>query len=631
MGAGRGTAMRAPAAPRRLAVAVFLAAAFAPGAAIAQSGPDAAAVAGATERYFSEAVDAGQFPGAVVAVVLGGEVVHLGGYGAADLEAGRPMNPENTLIRLGAVSGVLTAMVALAAEAQGILDLHEDLREPLRAAGIGLEPLGAITLHHLLTHTSGLGDRLLGQYERRTTEAKPLVEFLAGNPPLARLEPDQAVIPSDLALSLVGAALEAVSAEPFAALAERLVFARADLGRTSLDPRLPPNRLGELALGHRWTGEGLQPVPYDTAQAAPALGGTATADDMGRLLAMLLNDGIGASRLQVLSPRSIELLTSRQATNYGDAQGRAYGFSEGVAAGRVAWSQDGAAPGFTAHLSVVPELGLGVFVGASAGATVGLQGASEAARAVRGFSEALIAELWPAAPSRGPELIQLAPDDRADYGGYYRDVRVDPDTPLKVLGLIEQEPVAMLSDVRLRFRGETYRKIALDTFQSEVAPARFARFLRDDVGGVSHLLLPDSAFERVGAWESARVHIFMAGLALGLIALGTIIVLMAVLLRWWGRLANTFGLVAGLGGGGLAVWLGWQVSAFNLDVALTQGLPGIPVSAPVWMALAAAAALSFLMALFGRGIRGWNRWGLVFIAAGWGAYAPVLSTWRLLA
>jgi len=609
--------------------------ALAQGAPNASDIPDARAIAGFADHYFAAALAEEATPGAVVAIVLDGRVTHLAGYGTADRKNNTPMNPERTLMRLGSVSKALTAVVAVAAAEHAIVRLHDDVWPLLARAAIDMpsashpflyDPGGPVTLHDFLTHTSGYSNRLLGQRAESTEEWRGLSEFLTGNGPLALLEPGTAVIYSDIGMSLAGAVLELAAGVPFPALAKRLVFAPAGMIGTTFDPRLPAELQSELAQGYLWRGDLLTPVPYDYVMTTPALGAVSTAADMGRLMSLLLTGGGG-----MVGADSAALLMSRQETNYRGMRGRAYGFSEGNTVGRTAWFHDGMDPGFTAHVSLVPELGLGVFVAANGATTMGLGALSPTGRIIREFVGDLILELWPAVSAPIPELVLLSPDDRADYAAFYREASLDRDTPLKVQGLIEQVLVLPVSDVRLSFLGQTYRKIALDVFQSEDDPSRHLRFLRDYSGSISHMLLPNVTFERVRAWESVQVQVIVAGLALGLLMLGTIIVVMALAMGWWGRLANGVGLLAGCGGLGLALWFVWRLAVFNLDVVMVHGLFGLPFPAVLWVPLAAAAALSFLFALFGRGIHAINRWGLVFIAVGWTAYIPVLKTWQLLA
>lgn len=93
-------------------------------------------------------------PGAAVGVLLGGEVVHRAGYGIAHLEHGVPITP-GTVFDIASISKQFGAMAALLLEADGRLDLDEDVRAYVPA----LPDFGVrITPRHLIHHTSGIRD-----------------------------------------------------------------------------------------------------------------------------------------------------------------------------------------------------------------------------------------------------------------------------------------------------------------------------------------------------------------------------------------------------------------------------------------------------------------------------------------
>ena len=96
----------------------------------------------------------GDRPGAAVGVILGGEVVHRAGYGTADLDHGIPITP-GTVFDIASISKQFGAMAALLLEAEGDLDLEEDVRAYVPE----LPDFGAvITPRHLIHHTSGIRD-----------------------------------------------------------------------------------------------------------------------------------------------------------------------------------------------------------------------------------------------------------------------------------------------------------------------------------------------------------------------------------------------------------------------------------------------------------------------------------------
>jgi len=98
--------------------------------------------------------------GGVAAVIYKGELLHLKGYGSANREFDVRWTPD-TRYRVASVTKSLTATALLALEERGLLRLDDPLRKHLPdfpAAG------APITLHHLVTMTSGLwqDEALLG-------------------------------------------------------------------------------------------------------------------------------------------------------------------------------------------------------------------------------------------------------------------------------------------------------------------------------------------------------------------------------------------------------------------------------------------------------------------------------------
>jgi len=93
-------------------------------------------------------------PGVALAVTDAEETLGVVVRGFADVAAQAPIRPE-TRFEIGSISKQFAAIVVLQEVEAGRLDLHvsvNDLVPWLRIA----EPFGPITLHHLLTHTSGL-------------------------------------------------------------------------------------------------------------------------------------------------------------------------------------------------------------------------------------------------------------------------------------------------------------------------------------------------------------------------------------------------------------------------------------------------------------------------------------------
>lgn len=115
-------------------------------------------MAGTLDAVLSQAVDRGQVAGAVVMVAHDGQVVYHKSFGSSDRESGAPMRTD-TVFRLASMTKPIVSAAALALADQGQLSLDDPVTRWLPEFSPRL-PDGkptAITVRHLLTHTSGLG------------------------------------------------------------------------------------------------------------------------------------------------------------------------------------------------------------------------------------------------------------------------------------------------------------------------------------------------------------------------------------------------------------------------------------------------------------------------------------------
>jgi CubicO group peptidase (beta-lactamase class C family) len=97
---------------------------------------------------------AGDVPGASVLVLRDGQPVVWASYGLADLETGTPATP-STNYRLASVTKQFTAAAILLLAEDGRLNLVDRVNDWLPSLPKAAEQ---VTIHHLLTHTSGLID-----------------------------------------------------------------------------------------------------------------------------------------------------------------------------------------------------------------------------------------------------------------------------------------------------------------------------------------------------------------------------------------------------------------------------------------------------------------------------------------
>jgi CubicO group peptidase (beta-lactamase class C family) len=105
------------------------------------------------EEYVPEAMREGKVPGFSIAVVQEGETIYAHGFGARDPAKSLPATPD-TLYGIGSCTKSFVCIAIMQLVEQGILMLTDPVSKyiPLK---IGI-PGAPITLHHLLSHSSGI-------------------------------------------------------------------------------------------------------------------------------------------------------------------------------------------------------------------------------------------------------------------------------------------------------------------------------------------------------------------------------------------------------------------------------------------------------------------------------------------
>lgn len=182
-----------------------------------------AAVDALMQRY------AGDGPGAALLVLRDGEPVLARGYGLAVLESGTAVTP-STHFRLASITKQFTATAILLLAHDGKLALADPLRKHLPS----LPPeLAAITLHQVLTHTSGLvdyEDLMAPGYRGQIHDADVL--RLLEREPRTYFPPGSAYRYSNSGYSLLSLVIARASGVDFPTFLRRRVFAPLGMAHT---------------------------------------------------------------------------------------------------------------------------------------------------------------------------------------------------------------------------------------------------------------------------------------------------------------------------------------------------------------------------------------------------------------
>jgi CubicO group peptidase (beta-lactamase class C family) len=296
--------------------------------------------------------------GIALAVTDREEVLGVVVRGVADAAAGTAVGPE-TRFQIGSISKSFAAIVTLQEAEIGRLDLDVSINEILPWLELP-EPFGPITLHHLLTHTSGLA---IGTEESPTTLGA--AGMLRSIPPT--FAPGDRYGYSNDGYKLVGLALERVAGMPVQALLRERVF--GPLGMASSVAAITEAERADIATGYApmftdrppQLTHPLVPAPWIHSNSAD---GSIVSNviDMSAYARLLLAggdvpDGRGG---RILSANAFERLTTTHVVVPEDPDfDYGYGLDLGEIDGVHVVGHSGGMVGYTALMRLLPEEGLG--------------------------------------------------------------------------------------------------------------------------------------------------------------------------------------------------------------------------------------------------------------------------------
>jgi CubicO group peptidase (beta-lactamase class C family) len=304
-------------------------------AALAQT-PDDAAAAKAIDELVSKAYPA-DGPGASVVVIKEGRTLLRKGYGMADVELGVRVEPD-MVFRLGSITKQFTAVAILMLAEQGKLSLADDVTKffpdfPTKGR--------AVTVEHLLTHTSGIKSYTSipawrAMWRKDMTVAE-LIDLFKNEP--ADFEPGAQWAYNNSGYILLGAIIEKLSGMTYEQFLQKNVFEPLGMKHTFYGSaaRVIPRRVP----GYTMSEDGLRNAEYLSMTQPYAAGSLlSTVDDLALWDTALYTDKLvkQASLQKAWTPY---VLKDGGTTNYG------FGWSKLQYDGRTLIEHGGGIHGFS--------------------------------------------------------------------------------------------------------------------------------------------------------------------------------------------------------------------------------------------------------------------------------------------
>jgi len=190
-------------------------------------------------------------PGTAFLVAKNGKPIYRKAFGKANLELNVDMQPNN-VFQIGSMTKQFTAMSVLMLMEEGKLKLDDDI-----TLFIPDYPTGgkSLTIHHLLTHTSGVKDytrmKSIMDIAKKDLSPKELVEFFMNEP--MQFSPGEKFEYNNSGYVLLGYIVELVSGETYEDFVEKRIFQKIGMNdsRYANDREVIKNR----AYGYHNRGE----------------------------------------------------------------------------------------------------------------------------------------------------------------------------------------------------------------------------------------------------------------------------------------------------------------------------------------------------------------------------------------
>lgn len=291
------------------------------------------------DAYLQPFIDVNAFSGAVL-MARAGQVLLAKGYGLANREFNVPAT-SRTKFQIASLSKSFTAAAVLLLQERGQLNVGDSLSRFLP----DYPSAERITLHHLLTNTSGVPNvNDLPEYDQESRFPHTLAETIAlfKDEPL-QFEPGAHYAYSNSNYNLLAAVIEKVSGQDYGDFLERNIFAPLGMRDTA--------HRGRDAVIVSNLAPGYQPSGAWDIERAPFLDWTiktgngslySTAEDLYKWHRALRAGGF-------LSPDSLAQMFKDQ------VDGTGYGWFVGERSGRKVLRYSGRSPGYTASFERYPD------------------------------------------------------------------------------------------------------------------------------------------------------------------------------------------------------------------------------------------------------------------------------------
>ncbi|WOJ97985.1 serine hydrolase domain-containing protein [Congregibacter brevis] len=300
-----------------------------------------------------------ELPGIVVGLVKGDDLIWSKGFGYADLSNKRPMT-DDTRFRMASHSKLFTATAIMQLREKGLLRLDDPVSDYLPwfefKTATADDP--AVTVEHLLTHSSGLPREAGTHWSDYEFPTKKELQALLPERQAA-FSPEVRWKYSNLAYALAGMIVETVSGQSWPAYLQDNIFDPLAMSASSVDAEDPQLATG---YGRRIPNQEREVMPFvDARSMSSATGLTSTIEDMAAFVSAQFREGPRGDN-RILSTASLREMHRVRMLENDWTRGQGIGFSVMRVGDKLQVGHGGGYPGYTTHTRIQLDDEIGAIV-----------------------------------------------------------------------------------------------------------------------------------------------------------------------------------------------------------------------------------------------------------------------------
>ncbi|MCG6188999.1 serine hydrolase domain-containing protein [Maribellus maritimus] len=465
------------------------------------------------DSQFTEGMNSYNMAGATIVLIQGDSILHMNGYGLADIASNTPVNSNSSIFGIGSVSKTFVATAIMQLYEDGKLELDRDVNSYLTTFQLDSKFNDTITVSHLLTHTAGIDEYYIGSAVLEEKDVIPLAQYLIKHMP-TQIRPSGKVISySGQAYGLLGLIIEDVSGLPCNEYIRQRILKPLEMEYSSFKRQ---NRLKEnYVTGYLQKGGQLIPCKPNYQLNYPEGGLNATVSDMGHFISMFLNNG-NFKGIQILDSTTVAKMFYEPFRQYKNAEyGYLMGFQERNWNGITLCGHTGNIPGFESQLSLIPEKNIGLFI--SANSSSYQYGKSRVF--IDQFINDLLAQLIPTSSTEKKVTPTVGKVDEPleMFTGTYRYTASYGQRTLDKLGVL----FGLIPEIEIVTKGDTLeilpyhdKLVPVSDLSFQSKDGKYLAFGRDTKEEISYFFNDAYAYKKLKWYEPVKFQIFWIGITI---------------------------------------------------------------------------------------------------------------------